>query len=145
IAVEVLTHVLDKRAALGNVAAHLALGGTFLIADVVACTAAEVNMPAIGQFTSTERQVAEMLAERHLKLVRCIDVSQPMANFLDDPDFEENLAKLRAMFPELRDTEAVHRGWQNFGRALRMGLFKYLLLSARKIDASSAAAGLTDE
>ncbi|MGY0788315.1 SDR family NAD(P)-dependent oxidoreductase [Azospirillum argentinense] len=145
IAVEVLTHIRDKAAVFANVAGHLADGGQFVVADVVANTVAPVDLPGIGQFTSTQRQFAGLLAEQGLRLSRAVDVSAQIANFLDDPDFEANLARLHAAFPALREGEAIHRGWHNFGRALRLGLFRYLLLTAVRAPSGRAAGDLATD
>ncbi|QSQ14523.1 non-ribosomal peptide synthetase [Myxococcus landrumensis] len=129
---EVTFHIADKENLFRLVARHLEPDGRLLLIDVVTTTVTEIDAAHLGQHTSTQRQFAEVLAAHGLEVVEVIDASAPVGRFLDDPDFETNLASLSAAHPSLHQTEPEHRGWHRFGMGLRMGLFRYLLMEVRK-------------
>ncbi|WP_342374836.1 amino acid adenylation domain-containing protein [Myxococcus stipitatus] len=128
---EVTFHIADKESLFGLVSRHLKPGGMLLLVDVVTTTVTEIEAAHLGQHTSTQQQFAEVLARHGLEVVEVIDASAPVGRFLDDPDFEKNLASLSAAHPSLLQTEPEHRGWHRFGMGLRMGLFRYLLMEVR--------------
>jgi acyl transferase domain-containing protein/NAD(P)-dependent dehydrogenase (short-subunit alcohol dehydrogenase family)/acyl carrier protein/SAM-dependent methyltransferase len=141
---EVTFHVEEKRGLFDNISAHLRPGGQLVLADVVTRTVASVNMPALGQFTCTERQFAWHLAESRLRLTSVVDCSPEIANFLHEPDFEQNLAHLGAAHPGMNLSRKEHRGWHHFGKALAAGLFRYLLLSATRMADDAEPAQLVE-
>ncbi|WP_437483074.1 SDR family NAD(P)-dependent oxidoreductase [Sorangium sp. So ce1014] len=129
---EVGVHIQDKDGLFSNIAQHLSDSGRVLLADVVARTAAPVHKPELGHFTSTEAELARCLARAGLRVDSCVDASREVANFLDDPNFEANLAELHRVHPTLEQVAPMHRGWLRFGKALSLGLFRYVALTLRK-------------
>src|SRR5262249_9007879 len=122
---EVGVHIQDKDGLFSNIARHLNDTGRVLLADVVARTVTPVHKPELGHFTSTESELARCLARAGLRVEMCVDASREIANFLDDPRFEENLVELHRAHPALEDVAPMHRGWLRFGKALSLGLFRY--------------------
>ncbi|WP_342374835.1 SDR family NAD(P)-dependent oxidoreductase [Myxococcus stipitatus] len=129
---EVIFHIEDKHGVFGNIAEHLEEGGLVVLADGVANTVTEINLPHLGQYTQTIPQLAEVLAQHRLRVVSCVDTSDGVSRFLDDEHLEENLARVRAEYPEAVHEEGQHRGWTNFGKALGAGLIRYLLFTLEK-------------
>lgn len=139
---EVIFHIEDKHGVFGNIAEHLEEGGLVVLADGVANTVTEINLPHLGQFTNTAPQLADILAHHRLRVVSCVDTSDGVSRFLDDSNLEENLARLRAEYPEAAHDEGQHRGWANFGKALGAGLIRYLLFTLEKAPAQDDPAEL---
>ncbi|RJS20854.1 hypothetical protein DRW03_19465 [Corallococcus sp. H22C18031201] len=133
---EVIFHIENKDGVFANIAEHLNEGGWVVLADGVANTVTEINLPHLGQFTSTAPQLAELLGRHGLRVVSCVDTSPGVSRFLDDEHLEENLARLRTEQGATAPEEAQHRGWANFGKALGAGLIRYLLFTLQKAPAS---------
>ncbi|MEM7393616.1 MAG: hypothetical protein AAF492_14820, partial [Verrucomicrobiota bacterium] len=134
---EVLPHIERKRETFENILRHLTDDGRVILADCVADTVTEINMPHLAMFTSTSEQYSEVLSEVGLKLIECVDISPEIANFLDDDDFEKNLAELMAVKPSVREFEETYRGWYSFGQGVKKGIFRYLLLTLGKAEGES--------
>ncbi|AGC46603.1 3-oxoacyl-ACP reductase [Myxococcus stipitatus DSM 14675] len=139
---EVIFHIEDKHGVFGNIAEHLEEGGLVVLADGVANTVTEINLPHLGQYTNTAPQLAEILARHRLRVVSCVDTSEGVSRFLDDEHLEENLARVRAEYPEAVHEEGQHRGWTNFGKALGAGLIRYLLFTLEKAPQGEDGAAL---
>ncbi|MGE0722832.1 MAG: SDR family NAD(P)-dependent oxidoreductase [Alphaproteobacteria bacterium] len=139
--IEVAHHIRDKDRLLAGLAAALAPGGQVVLAD---CVAARVgaSVPETGSWTLAEADYAATMARAGLRLTRAVDVSGDVANCLDDPELDAVLARLAAggmAADRLAQVERVHRGWANFGRALRAGMIRYMLLRAEADDGDVAA------
>ena len=137
VGVEVSGLIEDKAALFDNIATHLEPGGALVIADFVATTDRIAN-PDTASFTSTEEEWASLLADRHLRLTDCTDVSAEIAAFLDEPDFAvevERLVQAHNLSPLTRRHLLSN---ENIGRALRAGIMRYVLLTARH-DRTSAS------
>ncbi|WP_160000287.1 MupA/Atu3671 family FMN-dependent luciferase-like monooxygenase [Roseomonas sp. 18066] len=142
---EVAHHIRDKDGLFANIAAHLAPGGTLLLADTVANTLAPVDLPEVGAWTPDRDSYAALLARHGLAIRDWLDISAEIANFLADPDLEDMLAtEARAAAaagrPGMPLAAAVQRSWHAFGDALREGLMSYILVTAAP-DPSASAAG----
>ncbi len=143
LAFEVLFHIENKAAVLANVSRHLVPGGTLLVADCVANTVTDIQMPHLGQFTSTAPRLAQLFASAGLIVETCVDVGVEMSHFLSDPDFERNLASLHSRNPGAAAGEAEHRGFHNCGKAFAQKLIRYVLLTVRKAGPELSEAELT--
>ncbi|WP_437600754.1 SDR family NAD(P)-dependent oxidoreductase [Sorangium sp. So ce590] len=136
--IEVCHHIKNKNGLYSNVASHLRLGGLLNLADTIARTSGDINNEEVGSYSPTEIRYSRLLATNALEVIECIDVSEEIANFLEDARFEDNLALLGADHTRRGLAGAAeHRAWNNYGKALRMGLVAYVLLSARKVDPRS--------
>lgn len=143
---EVAHHIRDKNALFRNIAATLARPqGRLLLADCVANTVAPIDLPEIGSFTPDRDSYAALLARHGLAIRDWLDISQEVANFLEDPELEDMLAAEadaaaragRAGAMPL--AAAVQRSWHGFGQALREGLVGYILVTAAPDPAASTA------
>jgi len=132
---EVIFHIENKQAVFANIAEHLADDGYLILADGVTNTVTEVDMPHLGQFTSTGPQFARVLADNGLLIEDCVDSSREIGNFLHDADFETHLAEINARYPALADVAEEHRCWDSFGKTLSLGVIRYLLFTIRKAPA----------
>lgn len=129
---EVAGHIEDKDALFSNLNAHLENGGYCLLADFVSRSLSAVQIDSTASYSSTAEDWARVLARHQFRVTRYRDISEPIANFLDDPNFDENLAELAGamnLTPTVRDYLFSYR---NLGAALRRGFLSYVLLTARK-------------
>ena len=105
-----------------------------MLADSVAATVTEIELPHLAMFTSTYKQYSGHLASAGLRLNECVDLSNEIANFLEDDNFEANLASLREQTQQTESCEQEHRSWFNFGQAVRKKLLRYVLLTVSPVN-----------
>ena len=131
---EVFPHIEHKQRTFENIYQHLNQDGRILLADCVANTVTEINMPELAMFTSTSPQYSEILSQVGLKLIECVDISVEIANFLDDSQFESNFAYLCSVNPIIKQFESEYRSWYNFGQGIKKKVLRYLLLTIAKAE-----------
>jgi SAM-dependent methyltransferase len=133
---EVAHHVPDKEHLFANVRRALAPRGHLVLADTMAGTVAPVSLAEVGSYTLPRQDYADLFTRHGLAISSCIDLSQEIAHFLDDPAIDGMLASeervavatgRRDIFP---GAAAVQRSWHAFGQALREGLMLYILVDA---------------
>nr|WP_243146694.1 SDR family NAD(P)-dependent oxidoreductase [Scytonema sp. UIC 10036] len=129
---EVFPHIEHKQKTFENIYRHLNQDGRILLADCVANTVTEINMPQLAMFTSTAPQYSKILSDVGLKLIECVDISVEISNFLDDPQFESNFAYLCSVNPVIKQFEQEYRGWYSFGQGIKKKVLRYLLLTIGK-------------
>lgn len=132
--IEVAHHVRDKPALFRNLGRHLEEGAHLVLADFVVTGMSPVEHPETSSFFPTESQWVDYLSENRLTLVEAVDISREIANFLEDPDFEEHLASAGPLPESVR---AAYRSYHQLGRMLRKHLARYVLLTVRKTGRSS--------
>jgi acyl transferase domain-containing protein/NAD(P)-dependent dehydrogenase (short-subunit alcohol dehydrogenase family)/acyl carrier protein len=126
---EVTGLIENKPGLFDNIATHLAPGGVVVIADFVS-TGDPISNPETNSFTPSYDEWVDLFSSRKFRLVRAVDTSVEIANWLDDPNFEANIDALVARFGlgELTRRHLLSNG--NIGRALRLDVMRYLLLTA---------------
>ena len=133
IGIEVTFHIRDKQALFGNIAAALDDDGRLLLIDYVANLRGAIVDPELEISIPTPREWAQTLANHDLIIDEVIDVSPQIANFVFDPQSEENIQGL----PE------PSRGmWRNFAHqatALEKGWITYALFKIGKDGRMSAS------
>ncbi|MEM7125458.1 MAG: SDR family NAD(P)-dependent oxidoreductase [Chloroflexota bacterium] len=135
---EVMVHIQDKSALFRNIAQHLNEEGTLIIADFVSNLRTEIEDSEIGTYTPTKEQWAALFSEHHLELRKSIDVSQEIANFLYDANFEQN-QRVKAEYYENSLTRRYHEMYNNLHTSLGEGLVSYVLMTARKVEPRATA------
>ncbi|MEQ8816191.1 MAG: SDR family NAD(P)-dependent oxidoreductase [Thalassobaculum sp.] len=127
---EVTGLIEDKDGLFDNVAGHLAPGGLLVVADFVS-TGDAIDNRETHSFTPGYDDWIALLSRRRLRLVRAVDASAEVANWLDDPEFEANVDAVVARFGlgDLTRRHLLSNG--NIGRALRADVMRYLLLTAQ--------------
>ncbi|WNG46512.1 acyltransferase domain-containing protein [Archangium minus] len=129
---EVATHIKEKHALFRNLSSHLREGGFMLLADFVANSGSGVDVQDIASYNSTPSQWVELLSEHGFRLVECVDVSQEVANFLHDADFDANLAHLEKAVGISAIEKRNYQAMRNFGAALERKILSYVLFIAQK-------------
>ncbi len=138
--VEVACHVRDKAALFAQAGAHLRADGWLVLSDFVAETSSDIEHAEAGSFLATAERWAEVLTRGGLRLSVVVDVSPEIANFLEDPEFAANLARLRGAGAGVVDA-ALH-SYDRLGHLLRERLASYVLMTARKAEAGVDDAAL---
>lgn len=131
---EVAGLIREKDALFANVQRHLENGGCLILADFVANTESALESPETSTYSSTAAEWARYLGEHQLRLIDCRDVSEEIANCLDDPHFEE----ARREFDGQAELARHISSYPNICRALRQGTLQYRLFRARKDQYSPA-------
>ena len=122
---EVSFHIQDKQALFGNLASALNRGGRILLMDYIVNLRGPLVDSNLQISIPTQAEWANLLSAERLVIEELIDVSPQIANFLHDPDFEQNIRGL----PQV--TEDMFRNFMNQSKALRNNWITYSLF---KID-----------
>ena len=95
---------------------------------------APIALPEVGSWTSTLTDYSDILARHGFRIAACVDASREVANFLVDPGLDGMLAdeRGREAGAGVDLVERVQRSWDGFGRALREGLLRYLLITTER-------------
>jgi acyl transferase domain-containing protein/SAM-dependent methyltransferase/acyl carrier protein len=139
---EVAGHIQDKDRLFANISQAMNEGAQLVMADFAANTLSSVSVADTGAYTITLQQWAEVLANHHLLLTGSVDISQEVAHFLYDPDFDGNLDRLAKEHSVDELVVKNLKSYKNIGRILERGLMSYLLLTVEKC-ASRPVAELT--
>lgn len=127
---QVIHHIRDKDAVLRNVAEHLRRGGLLVAAEIVSLLDEPIDHAPSSAHFETRQAWARLLADHRLRLLRCVDASGEIANYLHDDDFE---ATLRAQALSADASTVAHLGGPHaLGLLLRRGLAGYLLLRVQR-------------
>nr|DAC82021.1 TPA_exp: polyketide synthase [uncultured bacterium] len=126
VGIEVSFHIPDKDGLFRNIASSLKPGGRVLLADYIANLRGPIVDVNVGVSIPTQEDWIDLLSRHHLVIDEIIDVSPQIANFLYDPDFEENMEGL----PKV--TTDVYRNHVNQFIALEKGWITYSLFKLQK-------------
>lgn len=128
---EVVHHIKNKPSLFANLGKHLNEAGFLVVADFISNAAFPIEHDETSSYFITKEVWVEQLSINQLKVIDCIDVSQQIANFLYDPNFESNLERLYQLKPDKNIREAF-QSYDRLGGLLRNGLASYVLLTAQK-------------
>ncbi len=128
---EVAVYVKQKEDLFSNISSHLNEGGTVLLAEFISNTFSSIDHQETSSYIITAKEWVELFSANNLKVVKFVEISQEVANFLYDPNFKENLANLN---PELVDAvvNAHFTSWDNLGKLLESQLASYVLIVLQK-------------
>ncbi len=135
---EVAHHVPDKKALFGNIGRHLNEGGHLVLADFISRTGFSIDHDETSSFFITKEEWSELLGNNGIEVVDCIDISQEIANFLWDPNFDDTLAKIDPLKADA-NIKAGFKSYDQLGKLLRKRLTDYVLLAGRKTSAVPVA------
>jgi len=123
--------VHDKDIVLRNITEHLRKGAILIAAEVVSNRDAGIEHDASSAHLETRDNWAGLLAQNQLRVMRCVDASEVVANDLHDNDFAQ----------PLRETAG---GSHALGELLRRGEASYLLLLVQRDYLSTGEALLSE-
>jgi non-ribosomal peptide synthase protein (TIGR01720 family) len=138
IAFQVMHHIVDKAAVFRNLSANLVPGGHVVFAEVLSNTASTIDDDESSAHFAPLHTWAEALADANLRVVDCVDMSVEVANFLYDPEWEQNFAQVASGLDPA--TRAHLIGPHKLGELLRRKLAIYGLLRVVKDLGSTRAA-----
>jgi len=130
--IEVAHHIENKASLFSNMACHVKHSGVISLADVLSNTGFDLLQPGKGSFSISKEHYARLLADNGLKVISCTNASPEIANFLYDPNFQQNLEEVNQRNPDTQSLNEMHSGFDNVGIALSRELICYLLLTIRK-------------
>lgn len=130
LSVQVIHHLEDKAKSFSNIANHLNPGSLFVMAEIISNTHESIEHPQSSAFFIPKKEWADALAQNHLHLLQCVDVSREIGNFLYDPDFYEHLDQVsRGQDENVREhLEGPHL----LGELLRREVVLYTFLTVQK-------------
>ena len=135
---EVAHHVPDKKALFANIGRHLRPGGALVLADFISRAGFSIDHDTTSSFFVTKEQWSDLLSENGIEVEECVDISQEIANFLHDPDFDATIAGIQA-FQGDPNILAGFKSYDQLGKLLRQRLTDYVLLTARKREGAPVA------
>lgn len=128
---EVAHHIKNKKALFTNIGDHLNDDGYLVLADFISHQAFTIEHEETSSYFITQDEWVEQLSSQQLQIIECIDISQEIANFLHDPDFETHLSQIDSI-NQNADTQAAFRSYNGLGKLLRQGMASYVLMTAQK-------------
>ncbi|TMC14290.1 MAG: polyketide synthase, partial [Chloroflexi bacterium] len=132
IGIEVTFHMSNKAGLFQNIATSLNEHGRVLLVDYIANLRGAIVDPQIGISIPTQKEWLDLLTEHHLVIDEIIDVSPQIANFLDDPQVNENVKDLPGI---VQDT---YKSYANQAVSLANGWISYCLFKLKKDSQYSA-------
>ncbi|MBO3459427.1 type I polyketide synthase, partial [Aetokthonos hydrillicola] len=128
---EVAHHIKNKSLLFSNISRHLQEEGLLVMADFIANGDFDIDHEETSSYFITKQHWVELLSTNNLQFIKAIDISQEIANYLYDPEFEENLNELNEKSDD-ENIKAAFRSYNQLGKLLRKGLASYVLLTAKK-------------
>lgn len=128
---EVAHHIKNKKDLFSNIGDHLNDSGYLVLADFISHQAFTIEHEETSSYFITKDEWVEQLSSQQMQIIECIDISQEIANFLHDPDFETNLSQIDSI-NQNADTQAAFRSYNGLGKLLRQGMASYVLMTAQK-------------
>ncbi|MFM2061665.1 MAG: hypothetical protein RLZZ507_1335 [Cyanobacteriota bacterium] len=128
---EVAHHIKNKSLLFSNISRHLQEAGLLVMADFIANGDFDIDHEETSSYFITKQHWVEQLSTNHLQLIQAIDISQEIANYLEDPEFEDNLHELEQKSHD-ENIKSAFRSYNQLGKLLRKGLASYVLLTAKK-------------
>ncbi|WP_158929667.1 type I polyketide synthase [Acidisphaera sp. S103] len=136
---EAVHHMADPGALFRRLETVIAPGGHLVLADLMAAGTAIADGKTLSELPAAE-DWAGWLASAGLRLETATCLSEAVADFLHDDDFDANVDRIGADLPPDRRlaVQEAFRGFVRLGRLLREGGARYLLFSARRTNEAAA-------
>ncbi|HEY4171956.1 MAG TPA: SDR family NAD(P)-dependent oxidoreductase, partial [Rhodopila sp.] len=136
---EAVHHMADPSALFRRLETAIAPDGHLVLADLMATGTAIADGKTLSELPAAE-DWAGWLASAGLRLETATCLSEAVADFLHDDDFDADVARIGADLPPGRRlaVQEAFRGFVRLGRLLREGGARYLLFSARHTDETTA-------
>ena len=133
IGIEVTFHIRNKRGLFRNMESSLHKNGRVLLMDYTANLRGPVVDPSVEISIPTRQDWIELLSGSNFLVDEIIDVSPQIANFLFDPEVEQNIRDL----PEV--AQNTLRNYAHQSMSLEKGWISYCLFKLKRGDAFSMA------
>jgi polyketide synthase PksM len=126
IGIEVSFHIRNKQGLFQNITSALKEDGKVLLMDYIANLRGPITDPDVEISIPTRQDWIDILSKHHLAIDEIIDVSPQVANFLYDPDIQQNTKDLPKV---ARDT---FQNYANQSVSLENGWISYCLFKLKK-------------
>ncbi len=126
IGIEVSFHIRNKEGLFQNISSSLKKNGRILLMDFIVNLRGAIIDPNVEISIPTREEWIDLLARHQLIIDEIIDVSPEIANFLYDPEFEQNIKD----FPKV--AQDTYRNYANQSMAIDKGWISYCLFKLRK-------------
>ncbi|MBF0117311.1 MAG: SDR family NAD(P)-dependent oxidoreductase [Desulfobacterales bacterium] len=126
---EVAHHIKNKKELFSNIGNHLLEKGLLVLADFISNADFEIEYHELSSYFIRKEEWASYLSENNLKLIEGIDVSYEISNFLYDPDFNNNMDKIKNI---RKDIKSSLKAYNQLGKMLEKKLASYVLLTSEK-------------
>ncbi|MDJ1172323.1 type I polyketide synthase [Roseofilum sp. BLCC_M154] len=129
---EVICHIKKKKELFLNIKNHLNDRGDFVISDFISNASFNIDYDAHSSYLATQQEWLDLLSESHLKIIRYVDISNEIANGLDDPNFPENLNYVCKKSNLNENARVGLQSYDNLYKMLRKKLVSYVIMTAQK-------------
>ncbi|NEQ65234.1 MAG: SDR family NAD(P)-dependent oxidoreductase, partial [Symploca sp. SIO2D2] len=136
---EVACHISKKEELFSNIRNHLNNEGYLVLSDFTSNASFSIDYDAHSSYLITQQEWLELLSKNHLKLIDYVDISNEIANGLNDPNFENNLNYVCQTCNLNKNARLGLQSYDNLYKMLRKGLVSYVILKAQKQEHLSVA------
>ncbi|WP_225409378.1 type I polyketide synthase [Stigmatella hybrida] len=127
---QVIHHIRNKADLFANISRSLRNGGYMVMAETISNMVTPIEHPESTTLFVPQAEWVEILARNQLRVVQAVEATQEIANFLYDPQFNENFERVT------RDSDDVTKkhlhGIHMLGELLQRRLAAYLLFTVTK-------------
>jgi acyl transferase domain-containing protein/enoyl-CoA hydratase/carnithine racemase/acyl carrier protein/cyclopropane fatty-acyl-phospholipid synthase-like methyltransferase len=120
--IEVAPHIEDKESLFRKIRESLREDGTVLLMDMISSQQSAIVDRFTGVTLATQDEWLKVISAFGFKVDKFIDVSPQIANFLYDPDVEENVRNLPQAVRE------TYRSYAELSEAFETGVVSYVLV-----------------
>ncbi|EAU62732.1 type I polyketide synthase [Stigmatella aurantiaca] len=127
---QVIHHIRNKADLFANISRSMRNGGYLVMAETLSNMVTPIEHPESTTLFVPQAEWVELLARNQLRVVQAVEATQEIANFLYDPQFNENFERVT------RDSDDVTKkhlhGIHMLGELLQRRLAAYLLFTVTK-------------
>ncbi|NEQ72618.1 MAG: SDR family NAD(P)-dependent oxidoreductase [Okeania sp. SIO2C9] len=131
---EVTCHIKKKKELFLNIRNHLNNEGNLVLSDFISNASFSIDYDAHSSYLITQQEWLDLLSQNHLKIIHYVDISNEIANGLDDPNFTENLNYICKKSNLNENARVGLQSYDNLYKMLRKKLVSYVVMTAQKQD-----------
>ena len=129
---EVICHIKKKEELFLNIRNHLNDQGHLVLSDFISNASFSLDYDAHSSYLITQQEWLYLLSQNHLKIIHYVDISNEVANGLDDPNFTENLNYVCKQSNLNENARVGLQSYDNLYKMLRKKLVSYVVMTAQK-------------
>ncbi|NEO90106.1 MAG: SDR family NAD(P)-dependent oxidoreductase [Moorea sp. SIO3G5] len=129
---EVICHIKKKEELFFNIRNHLNNEGHLVLSDFISNASFSIDYDAHSSYLINQQEWLDLLSQNHLKIINYVDISNEVANGLDDPNFTENLNYVCKQSNLNENARVGLQSYDNLYKMLRKKLVSYVVMTAQK-------------
>ena len=129
---EVICHIKKKEELFFNIRNHLNTEGHLVLSDFISNASFSINYDAHSSYLITKKEWLDLLSKNNLKIINYVDISNEIANGLDDPNFTENLNYVCKNSNLNENARTGLQSYDNLYKMLRKKLVSYVVMTIQK-------------